>query len=384
MNKINKNHKKIILSILALLIIAGALLLPQENSSASKLSDLRAQNASIVAAINDSNQQLQGLTDKANTLQSQVAFMNAQIDSIQAQISATKAKISALQVSLDQAQTNLDNQKIVLQASIDMLYKSSGASTVELLIGSDSFTKFVDSQTYLQKLKDGITSSVQKIVQLKAQIQSQQDDQKQLLDQQSAQKLQLQTSQNQISSLLATTQGQESSYQQHLADLRAQEQQVLGAIAVQMAASGTVLISSDGSNGGYPAYLANAPQDSLIDPWGMYNRECVSYAAFKVAQSGRTMPYWGGVGNAEQWPDDARADGIPVDRNPQVGDVAIAAPSVYSPIGHAMYVEAVNGREVTISQYNWLINGQWGLWSEMTLSADNSLLGPMQFIHFPY
>ena len=380
MNKRKKITKKIILSSFAIVITVTALLLPPNFSSASKLSDLRAQNANVVAAINESNQKLQGLTNTSNTLKGQITFMNAQIAGIQSQISITRDKIATLQVGLDQAQANLDKQKMVLQASVNTLYKNAGASTVELLIGSDSFTKFVDSQTYLQNLKDGITGSVQKIIALKAQIQSQQDDQKNLLNQQTAQQQQLQTSQNQVASLLATTQGQESSYQQHLADLRAQQQQILGAIAAQMAASGTVLIASDGYNGGYPAYLSNAPQDSLVDPWGMYNRECVSYAAFKVAQSGRTMPYWGGVGNAQQWPSNARADGIPVDRNPQVGDVAI---TYNAPFGHAMYVEAVNGRDVTISQYNWLVNGQWGVWSEMTLSADNTLLGPMYFIHFP-
>jgi peptidoglycan DL-endopeptidase CwlO len=380
MNKRKKTTKKVILSSFAIAVIVTAILLPPNFSSASKLSDLRAQNANVVAAINESNQKLEGLTNTSNTLKGQIAFMNAQIAGIQSQIGATKDKIATLQVGLDQAQENLDKQKIVLQASVNTLYKNAGASTVELLIGSDSFTKFVDSQTYLQNLKDGITGSVQKIIALKAQIQSQQDDQKNLLNQQTAQQQQLLTSQNQVASLLATTQGQESSFQQHLADLRAQQQQILGAIAAQMAASGTVLITSDGYNGGYPAYLSNAPQDSLVDPWGMYNRECVSYAAFKVAQSGRTMPYWGGVGNAQQWPSNARADGIPVDRNPQVGDVAI---TYNAPFGHAMYVEAVNGRDVTISQYNWLVNGQWGVWSEMTLSADNTLLGPMYFIHFP-
>ena len=136
----------------------------------------------------------------------------------------------------------------------------------------------------------------------------------------------------------------------------------------------------NGSANSYPPVLSKAPKDSLVDPWGMYNRECVSYTAFKVAQSGRTMPYWGGIGNAQQWPSNARADGIPVDRNPLKGDIAIAFNSEH---GHAMYVEAVNGRDVIISQYNWPVNGQWGVWSEMTLSADNSGLGPMYFIHFP-
>jgi surface antigen len=89
---------------------------------------------------------------------------------------------------------------------------------------------------------------------------------------------------------------------------------------------------------------------------------------------------WGGRGNANQWPGNARAAGYEVDRDPQPGDVAITNNGYY---GHAMFVEAVNGRMVTVSQYNYIINGQWGMYSEMTLSADNSALGPMTFITFP-
>ena len=104
----------------------------------------------------------------------------------------------------------------------------------------------------------------------------------------------------------------------------------------------------------------------------MYNRECVSYTAFRVAASGRYMPYWGGHGNANQWPDSARAAGIPVDGNPQVGDVAI---SMAGPYGHAMYVEAVGGGKVRVSQYNY--GSPAGTYSEMTISAAG-----LYFIHF--
>ena len=76
--------------------------------------------------------------------------------------------------------------------------------------------------------------------------------------------------------------------------------------------------------GGYPAKWCERPRTTVIDNWGMYNRECVSYTAFRVAASGRYMPYWGGFGNANQWDDNARAAGIPVDGNPQAGDVAIS------------------------------------------------------------
>ena len=36
----------------------------------------------------------------------------------------------------------------------------------------------------------------------------------------------------------------------------------------------------------YPAKWCSIQQDSVIDTWGMYNRECVSYTAWKVYESG--------------------------------------------------------------------------------------------------
>jgi len=114
-----------------------------------------------------------------------------------------------------------------------------------------------------------------------------------------------------------------------------------------------------GHNGNdtYPDAWRLAPQDSLVDNWGMFNRECVSYTAWKVASTGRYMPYWGGVGNANEWPSDARAAGIPVDSSPRAGDIAIA---FWGSFGHAMYVDSVNGDgTINISQYNWDYHGTY-------------------------
>ena len=84
------------------------------------------------------------------------------------------------------------------------------------------------------------------------------------------------------------------------------------------------------------------------------------------------MPYWGGRGNANQWPSSARADGIPVDGNPREGDVAIWDVGYY---GHAMYVERVNGDgTINISQYNADWNG--------TFSTNRISASGLQFIHF--
>ena len=81
----------------------------------------------------------------------------------------------------------------------------------------------------------------------------------------------------------------------------------------------------------------------------MYICECVSYAAWKVFQTYGYMPYWGGRGNASQWPANASAAGYTVSSVPRAKSVGI---SQSGPYGHAVWVESVSGNRVYISQYN--------------------------------
>jgi surface antigen len=83
----------------------------------------------------------------------------------------------------------------------------------------------------------------------------------------------------------------------------------------------------------------------------------VSYTAFKVQQSGKRMPYFGGRGNARQWPSTASAFGIESGSTPRAESVAI---SYAGPYGHAMWVEAVlpDGR-IHISEYNFGVDGRY-------------------------
>ena len=78
------------------------------------------------------------------------------------------------------------------------------------------------------------------------------------------------------------------------------------------------------------------------------------------------MPYWGGNGNANQWLNNARAAGYKVTSVPKPGAVGI---SMGGPWGHAVWVEAVSGNRVHISQYNYRINGVPGMYSEMDVNA---------------
>jgi len=147
----------------------------------------------------------------------------------------------------------------------------------------------------------------------------------------------------------------------------AQQQEITSLIAAQAAANrdlGGSVVAGDPGHGGYPAkWDAPIRQDSQIDSWGMYNRECVSYAAWKVYQTYGHMPYWGGVGNANQWVRDAKRAGIPTGSTPQVHAVAISMRGYY---GHAMWVEKVSGNMIYVSQYNYDLHGHY---SEMWVNS---------------
>ena len=119
----------------------------------------------------------------------------------------------------------------------------------------------------------------------------------------------------------------------------------------------------------YPAYLRNAAQDSLFDPWLFYNRECTSFVAWRLnSRNGVAFRNWYGGprwGNANTWDDAARSVGIPVNGTPAVG--AIAQRDAGS--GHVAWVEAVNGNgTVTIEDYNSDFRGHYSERSVATSS----------------
>jgi surface antigen len=122
--------------------------------------------------------------------------------------------------------------------------------------------------------------------------------------------------------------------------------------------------------GGYPEKWCKRSLDSVVDDWGMYNRECVSYTAYRVALSGRRMPY--GFGDANRWPMAAKMSGIAVDYSPRAGDVAIRMDNNH---GHSMYIEWINDDgTLHVSEYNKNKNG--------TYIEEDSTRDGLVFVHF--
>lgn len=71
----------------------------------------------------------------------------------------------------------------------------------------------------------------------------------------------------------------------------------------------------------YPDWLKTAAPDSVIDPWRLYNRECVSFVAHRLEKvNGFKIP--GAYGNAYDWGSSAQREGYRVDKQAKRGSVA--------------------------------------------------------------
>jgi len=132
----------------------------------------------------------------------------------------------------------------------------------------------------------------------------------------------------------------------------------------------------------YPSNLKSAAQDSLVDPWNFYNRECTSFVAWRLNHDVRIAfhnwykgYHWG---DAAIWKQAAVNSGVLVDGKPRVGAIAWwAKGSAGSSRGHVAWVSAVGSSSITIEEYNYLYRGRY---DRRTIS-DTSAYWPSAFIH---
>ncbi len=369
-NKLNLTRQTALFaSIMLVLGTSVGIPIARADSIQDQINKLQSENSK-------KEQQVQVLQVEADGLQATIAALQTQINGLQEQIDINRAKSVELQTQINAAQAELDQQKKILGENIKAMYLEGDISTIEMLATSKDLSDYFDKQQYRNSVKDKIKDTLDKVTLLKAQLKDQQSQLNTLIEQQTNLQNQLGAQKGEQDRLLNLNQEQRSSLDSQLrsnfskiADLRRQQ-----AIA-NAQLGGATIIAGDPGHGGYPARWDNAPQDSLVDSWGMYNRECVSYTAWKVYQYTGRMPYWGGIGNANQWPGNARNSGIPTSSSPRANTVAIWNVGYY---GHAMWVEAVNADgSIWVSQYNYDYTGHY---SEMRVSP--SMAASLTYIYF--
>lgn len=364
--KNTKPHRTLLFIMTALFAISfGFSGLARADSFQAQINSLNAENGNLQT-------QRQELQSEAASLEAVINGLQAQIDELTAQINANQARMDALKAQIAQTEAEVVKQRGLLGDNIRAMYLEGDISTFEMLMSSKDLGEYMDKEQYRNSVQSKVKATLDKINELRAKLEKDRAEvEKTLVDQKSIQG-QLDAQRAEQARLLALNEGERNELNgqikantSKISDLRRQQ---AAANARIFGGRGTINVPD---STGYPWAGVGFPNTSA-DPWGMYKRQCVSYTAWKVWKSGRHMPYWGGFGNANQWDDNARRAGIPVDGNPRVGDVAVSNSGYY---GHVMYVEAVYGDgTIYVSQYN----ANWqGTYSEARVP-----IGNLQFIHF--
>ena len=320
------------------------------------------------------------LNAEALTLKVAIAQIVNQKNSIQAQLDVNQAKHDKLVVDIAATEKKIEENQGALGDICTELYIGDDITPIEMLASSQNIGDFLDKQEYRNAVKDEHSSTIKTVKDLKTQLTTQKEEVAKVLADQKLARDDLKAKEAEQASLLASTQNDESKYQGMITENKAE---IAKARALQAAmnaranSSGGYTVVSSGSLGAYTSLWA--PNSCWMGgPGGWYSyggangnggdgrgygcRQCASYVAGKIAKETGYYYKWG---NGGIFAGKAIAAGYQnLGGNPQPGSIAV----MWGDPGHVAWVEAVDGNQVLVSQYNWQINGQYGMYSEMWLN----------------
>jgi len=363
--------QKIIVFALITLFSAGFVAAPfaSAESFQSEINRLQAENTQNDAKVEKLEDQAVSYEDAINKLAARIAALQGKIDENTKEQKRLRAEIA-------EAEKELEKQKDLLGQNIRSMYLEGDITTLEMLASSKDLSEFVDKEQYKSSVQDKIKVTLDKIQALRLQLKTQKEAVDLLLKKQTAQQAEQNASRQKQHNMLAYNQAQRNEFNRKT---EKNQNRIDELIAAQIAANNNITGAGlyflrfpgpvSGFNpGAYPHRNAGFSMQlgpctttddwpDSPDGWGYCTRQCVSFAAWAVGASGRSIPH--GYGNANDWVYNAQADGYKGVRvyrsNPQPGDVAI---SVSGQWGHAMYITEVSGRSFHVWEYNQQLNGR--------------------------
>jgi len=356
---------------LALLLAIGLSLYMSKSAYADRYDE---QINAIKQEIAQYEARAQELNAQASTLASAVAKLANERAALQAQLDLSQAKFDKLTNDIAVTEKRITENKDALGVILADLYVDDDITTIEMIASSKNISEYLDRQEYRNTIKDNLNKTIGEIKDLKASLEEQKKAVAVVLEEQKAQKADIVTKENEQTSLLNATRGDEAAYRNlmvqkdsQIAELRRQqEEEIARRLRESGQQSSYQVVPGSSVNGGYPDKWANAPMNAYVDNWGMYSRQCVSYAAYMVWKNYGNMPYWGGFGNANQWTGNAIRYGIPVGKLPKAGSIGVIRSGAY---GHVAWVDSVQSNgTITIDHYNVNWAGKYARWTNVPAS----------------
>jgi peptidoglycan DL-endopeptidase CwlO len=349
------------LYVVATVLTLGAVGVPVVSANLQQqINKLQKQNSKKADAKYQLGLQAVNLNDKISKLREQITVL-------QGQIQANEAKNEALRQEIVAAEAELAKQKNLLGQNIKAMYLEGQITTIEMLASSRNLSEFVDKQQYRDAVKDKIKETLDKITALKLKLKGQKESVEKLIKEQQLMQAQLDEQRSEQNRLLALNYNQRDALDaeikqnaERIAEL--QRQQVLenarlfgGRVPPGVPGGGgyawgdAICMHPGFADPPCGQYDWGYPNYGIYDQWGYGYRNCTSYVAWKVNQrQGRMVS---GLGHAKHWPFNIGSRGeVSYGQGARVGDAAVSTGGTY---GHVMYVEAVEGDTVYVSDYNF-------------------------------
>ena len=279
----------------SLLIIGFSLVLslfPAVKASAETIKELKAKSDALTAQISANNSEITELSKQAESLQGKIAELSLEIATANSEIELTQVKLEELRQRLIEAEAELERQKGLLKASLRALYERQGASTVELLIASDSFSDFINEQEYLERLQSSIKESTDQVILLKQQIESEKLQQEELLVKQEEQKAVLAGKKTEQQTILDQTQGQEDKYRSIVASQMAELEKAEQQLAALLAASSVQSLGP----------VSRGQQVGKVGSTGFSTGPHIHFQVYRNASAQNPYAGGGSLVNGYSWP----------------------------------------------------------------------------------
>jgi len=367
-------------SILTFSVIVVALIAPIQSTEPVSADQYDDKINTLQQNINQYQAEADRLNDQAATLQTALAQLANEKAAIQAQIYLNQAKYDQLVIDIANTEKQIADNQDVLGDTIANLYVDEKISPLEMLASSKNISDYLDKQEYRNSVRDQLTSIIKEVKDLKIQLDTKKNDVEKILAEQKAQRDSLIGKENEQAGLLDRTQNSEVAYQNLIKDSAtqiAEAKATQAAINSRINGSGGFILVDSGSLGDYTWNSSNCPMLGYLstggsdgkggDGHGYGCRQCASYVAWRIAKETSVYPSWG---DAVNFTNGAINTFNSSDGPAQVGAIAIMDPAKAGQFhGHVAWVEAVNGDQVLVSQYNYNYGAGYGMYSKMWLSV---------------
>ncbi len=308
-------------------------------------------------------EQAESLSEMAGSYEAQLAQLQSQLAQIRAAQKESQQRHDKIAEEIEVVEARLAEHQDILSNILVSIQIGSEISPLEMIASSTTIGEYVDRQAQQTAIRHSLDTEIVAIEEVRKELKEHQEEVEKVIEEQKNQQEQVAAKEREQQKLVDDTRGEEARYRQmaesnnrRVEQLRAEQAEMnrrAAEAAMGSTSSSNVNIPPGILGGDYP--FVKGPLDYGVDPWGLYMRQCVSYAAWKVASTGRFVPHFGGRGNANEWASTTARFGIPNGKEPRAGAVAMQNVGVY---GQVMYVEKVSDdNTIVVSDYNLAWDG---------------------------